>query len=74
VDEDAAVYGERPNKAARGLIRLYRPAPLPCLGVVLTGTPDAGGSPAGLGHARAVVLVGLYLDAATVGLVPHARS
>jgi hypothetical protein len=75
VDEDAAAYGERPNTAAHGLIGLYRPAPLPFLGdVVLTGTPDADGNPAGLGHLQALALIDVYLDMATVGLMPRPRS
>ncbi|EPH46917.1 DUF3846 domain-containing protein [Streptomyces aurantiacus] len=75
VDQDAAVYGHKPNKPAHGLITLYRPAPLPYLGdVALTGTPDTDGSPTGLSHAQALALVDLYLDMATVGLMPRPRS
>ncbi|GAA3797278.1 DUF3846 domain-containing protein [Streptomyces coacervatus] len=75
VDEDAAAYGEKPNRAAHGLIGLYRPTPLPYLGdVVLTGTPDADGNAAGLSHPQALALIDLYLDMATVGLMPRPRS
>ncbi|MFI6658028.1 DUF3846 domain-containing protein [Streptomyces sp. NPDC050523] len=75
VDEDAAAYGEKPNKAAHGLIRLYRPTPLPYLGdVVLTGTPDDDGNAAGLSHPQALALIDLCLDMATVGLMPRPRS
>lgn len=75
VDEDAAAYGQKPNRAAHGLVTLYRPAPLPYLGdVVLTGTPDAEGNPAGLSHPQTLALIDLYLDMATVGLMPRPRS
>ncbi|MFI1177812.1 DUF3846 domain-containing protein [Streptomyces melanogenes] len=74
VDEDAAAYGQQPNRAAHGLITLYRPTPLPYLGdVVLTGTPDTDGNPHGLSHTQALALVDLYLDLATVGLLPRPR-
>ncbi|MFJ2008362.1 DUF3846 domain-containing protein [Streptomyces chartreusis] len=75
VDEDAAAYGEKSNKAAHGLIRLYQPAPLPYLGdVVLTGARDADGNPDGLSHTQALALVDLYLDTAPVGFLPRPRS
>ncbi|MGV9248752.1 DUF3846 domain-containing protein [Streptomyces sp. NPDC003710] len=75
VDEDAAAYGEKPNQAAHGLIRLYRPTPPPYIGdVVLTGTPDPDGNAAGLSHPQALALVDLYLGMATVGLMPRPRS
>ncbi|MFG2030345.1 DUF3846 domain-containing protein [Streptomyces sp. NPDC048825] len=45
VDQDAAAYGEAPNRAAHGLVALYRPALLPYLGdVVFTGAPGSGGT------------------------------
>ncbi|MBL1086866.1 DUF3846 domain-containing protein [Streptomyces actinomycinicus] len=75
VDQDAAAYRQQPNRAAHGLIALYRPTPLPYLGdVVLTGTPDADGNPHGLSHTQALALVDLYLDTATVHLMPRPRS
>lgn len=75
VDEDAAAYGAEPNKAAHGLIGLYRPSPLPYIGdVVLTGTPDVDGNAAGLSHPQALALIDLYLDMAPVGLMPRPRS
>ncbi|MEU8812588.1 DUF3846 domain-containing protein [Streptomyces violaceoruber] len=75
IDQDAAAYGEKPNRAAHGLIQLYRPAPLPYVGnVVLTGTPDADGTATGLSHPQALALIDLYLDTATVGLMPRPRA
>ncbi|MGW7824318.1 hypothetical protein ACWGLF_40865 [Streptomyces puniciscabiei] len=75
IDEDAAASGEKPHKAAHGLIRLYRPALLPSIGdVVLTGTPDADGNAAGLCHSQALALIDLYLDMATAGLMPRPPS
>ncbi|MCX4430209.1 hypothetical protein [Streptomyces mirabilis] len=38
---------------------------------MLTGTPDADGNPHGLSHTQALALVDLYLDMATVGLMPR---
>ncbi|MQY40658.1 hypothetical protein SRB17_86910 [Streptomyces sp. RB17] len=40
----------------------------------MSGSPDADGSPDGLGRTQALALVGLYLDTATVGLMPCPRS
>lgn len=75
VDEDAAAYGQQPNRAAHGLITLYQPTPLPYLGdVVLTSTPGADGNLHGLTRAQALALVDLYLDMAAVGLMPRPRS
>ncbi|WP_433455257.1 hypothetical protein ACQPXS_45240 [Streptomyces sp. CA-142005] len=48
VDGDAAACGRQPNRAARGLIALNRPATLPYIGdVVFTDTSDADGNPHG---------------------------
>ncbi|WJV51719.1 DUF3846 domain-containing protein [Streptomyces flavofungini] len=74
VDEDAATLGEKANRAAHGLITLYRPTPPPYFGdVAVTGTPDASGNAPGLSETQALALISMYLETAPTSLMPHPR-
>ncbi|GGU29203.1 hypothetical protein GCM10010289_58090 [Streptomyces violascens] len=72
VDEDAGVIGNRANRAAYSLTRLYIHGALPyCGDVVFAGSTTANGDLRGLSADQASALVEAYLDHVAPDLIPR---